>query len=255
MKVKSFIAGLCICSSLLMVFMGCDNNASNDKTAFEKEMAKEISLQNKIKSILTDELCKDIVQNKISEEIKFPIDLSESVVRLSKYPYKSYTSFTGEGAFEGKVNGVKGVYFYEITLKNEGNKSLKDKSSWVLTKLIINECPESGGVKKVFFSGKGVWEVGDFLFIDGKKVTMFSNNGIAQKFQTQSRLNKEQIMMLWDCRERPNANVINLYLPNQKSDYASYIDGVKGLFMYSQNKQYEVRKKSNNNYEFINIPL
>ena len=57
-------------------------------------------------------------------------------------------------------------------------------------------------------------------------------------------------MKLWDCRERPYAKIMNLYLPNQKTDYASYNDDVKGLFIFNSNQMFEVKELEGNKYEF-----
>ena len=236
--------------SLSLFLLGCDDGKKKQPSAFEQELAKQIAYENKIKQILTDDLCRRIIQNAINKETESQIDISDGVLTLSKEPYKSHTTFSGKGYFEGSIKGKKNNYSYQISLSSYDNNNLKDLTKWELNKLVIQTIESQ---EKVFFAGKGVWEVGDHLLIDGKKITLTFNNGTAQKFTTKSKLSKEQIMKLWDCRERPYANIINLYLPNQKSEYASYNDGVNGLFLFSPNKMYEVKEVSEGKYEFITI--
>lgn len=234
---------------LFTIFTGC-NNKKNQVSSFEKELAQQTAYENRIKQILTDNVCRNIIQFVVNKETKSQLDLSEGVLKLSKEPYKSHTSFTGNGFFEGVIKGKKDYYSYQISLSNYDNNDLKNPSKWKLNKLVIKTLESN---EKVFFAGHGVWEVGDYLYIDGRKITLTSNNGIAQKFTTQSKLSKEQIMKLWDCRERPYAKTINLYLPNQKSDYASYNDDVKGLFLFNSNQMFEVKELEGNKYEFTII--
>ena len=233
-----------------MFILGCDDGKKKQPSSFEKELAQQIAYENRIKQILTDDLCRRIIQNAINKETGSQIDISDGILTLTKEPYKSHTTFSGKGFFEGIIKGEKNNYSYQISLSVHDNSYLKDLTKWELNKLVIKTIETQ---EKVFFAGKGVWEVGDHLFIDGKKVTLTFNNGTAQKFTTNSKLNKEQIMKLWDCRERPYSNIINLYLPNQKFEYANYNDGVKGLFLFSPNKMYEVKEISESKYEFITI--
>lgn len=239
--------------SLPILFIGCKKEKTYSvNSSYSKELAKEIEHKKRIKKILTDDLCTNIIQEFISKEIDYKIDLSDCIVKLSKHPYNTFSTFTGEDFFEGKVKGKKSTYNYTITVSNKDNENLTDKSKWALKKLIIKD---TNNQKKVLFAGEGVWEIGDFLFIDGKKVTMTSNNGTAQKFITQSKLNKEQIMKLWECRERPYAGIINLYLPNQSSNYAMYNDKDNTLFMFSQNKIYKITQSGKGLYKFTEVKL
>ena len=233
-----------------MFLFGCNNK--NNQSLVEKELAEQVAYENKIRDILTDGLCKSIIQEAFDKELKLNVSAADGVMNLYRDPSSYRTSLRADGAIDCKIKGKKGLYLYQIALSNFDNNNLTQTSTWVLDKLIIRE---SQSLEKVFFAGKGTCEVGDDLIIDGKKVTLISNNGIAQKFESQSKLSKEQIMKLWNCRERPKANILYLYLPNQKRDYASYIDGQNALFLYSPDRVYEVKEVGNNKYEFTPISL
>ena len=247
---KSNYCSLTIFLLFSIFLFGCNNK--NEQSSVEKKLAEIVEYENKIRDILTDELCKSIIQEAFDKELKLDVSAADGVMNLYRHPSSYRTSLSADGAVDCKIKGKKRLYLYQIALSNSDNSNLTQTSTWVLDKLIIREAQS---LEKVFFAGKGTCEVGDNLIIDGKKVTLISNNGIAQKFESQSKLSKEQIMKLWNCRERPKANILYLYLPNQKRDYASYIDGQNALFLYSPDRVYEVKEVGDGKYEFIPISL
>lgn len=250
----------CLLPTILLfyafIFNACGSNKKNrEDDALMKEIKaeekKQVEIFNQINNELSNDFCKKIIEKAINNETNQELDLSGSSIRIKKIPSKQTTYIIGESIFEGKVKNKKGFFSYTIELENNDRLNLKDPTAWRLSKLIIKE---ANNTKRFFIAGKGVMEVGDEITIDGIKITLTRDTGHAQKFTTSTKLSKEQIMKLKDCKERKSVDIISLYLKGQDLEYAQYQDGVKGLFMYSPDRIYEV-KKDGNKYKFSQIKL
>lgn len=233
-----------ILSLSIFFITGCSNSKPH-----QVKTDPAIELYNQLKKDLTDDFCKNTIEQTIGFETKQKIDLSESSVRLKKYPSQNVSGIVGEGFFEGKINKKRGTYFFRISLENNNYRRIKDSTAWSLKELIIQE---AGKTERIFIAGKNVMEVGDKINIDGVKITLTFDNKICQKFTTSSRLTKEQIMKLIDCRERKKVGTVYLYLKGQKQNYAQYLDGMNALFMFSPDRTYEVEKTAYS-YKFKQI--
>lgn len=250
---KYYVYLLLICSQVLFL-SGCNNGKEKREydallNEIKAEEKKQREIYNYINKELSDDFCKKIIENSINEETKQKLNLSGGAIRIKKFSSGEVTYIVGESIFEGKVKNSNGFFAYTIELENSNREKLKDPSSWELSKLIIRKADDT---KRFFIAGKGVMEVGDQIIIDGIKITLTRDTGRAQKFTTSSRLSKEQIMKLKDCRERKPVGIISLFLKGAELEYAQYQDGVKGLFMYSPDRIYEV-KKEGNTYKFEQI--
>lgn len=234
----------------LLIILLCDCSNKKSRNYNPKTDATTL-LYNQLKAEMTDTFCKNIIQQAMQHELKQNIDLSECIVRLKKYPSEHISVFEGEGFFEGKVNRKKGDYFFTIKMKNNNYRRIKDSTAWNLGELIIKP---SGSLDRIFIAGENVMTAGDYIYIDGIKITMTEDAKLYQRFITSSRLTKEQIMKLKDCRERKKVGLMYLHLKGNKKEYAQYNDGMNALFMYSPDRIYEVEKTAYT-YKFNKIKM
>lgn len=234
--------------ALIILFCGCSNRKV--KKNYQKADPTTV-LYNQLKEEMTDEFCKSVIKQALQHETKQNVDLSESVIKIKRYPSEHTSIFEGEGFFEGKINKKKGDYYFTIKMKNNNYRRIKDSTAWNLGELIIKP---SGSLNRVFIAGENVMTTGDYIYIDGIKITMAEDAKHYQKFVTSSRLTKEQIMKLKDCRERKKVGIMYLYLKGNQKEYAQYIDGMNALFMYSPDRMYEVEKTAYT-YKFHKINM
>lgn len=249
---KNLIFTILILSQILCL-SGCGNEKKNREydtilKKIEAEQKREEEILNQINNEINNDICKKIIEKHINIETNQNLDISGSSVRIKKFLLGGTIHMVGESIFKGKIKNKNGYFAYTIELENDNKQNLKEPTSWELRELIIKE---SGETKRFFIAGKEIMEVGDQITIDGIKITLTSDNELAQNFITSSRLTKEQIMKLKDYRERKKRKIITLFLKGEKLDYARYEDGL-GLFMYSPDRVYEVNKEGNK-YKFKQI--
>lgn len=246
---KKLIFTILILSQILCL-SGCGNEKKNREydtllKKIEAEQKREEEILNQINNEVNDETSKKIIEKHINIETNQKLDISGSSVTIKKFLLGGKIHMVGESIFKGKVKNKNGYFAYTIELENDNKQNLKEPTSWELRKLIIKE---SGETKRFFIAGKEIMEVGDQITIDGIKITLNRDNGLAQTFTTSSRLTKEQIMKLKDCRERKKRKIISLFIKGEKLEYARYDDGL-GLFMYSPDRIYEINKEGDK-YKF-----
>lgn len=237
----------------ILCLFGCGSEKKNREydtilKKIEAEQKIEEEILNQINNEINDEIGKRIIEKHINMETNQNLDISGSSVTIKKFLLGGKIHMVGESIFKGKVKNKSGYFAYTIELESDNKQNLKEPTSWELSKLIIKE---SGKTKRFFISGKEIMEIGDQITIDGIKITLNRDNGLAQTFTTSSRLTKEQIMKLKDNRERKKRKIITLFIKGEKLEYARYDDGL-GLFMYSPDRIYEINKEGDK-YKFKQV--
>lgn len=150
--------------------------------------------------------------------------------------------FDAEGFFTDSSYNKKDNYKYKIRVKyKKGNP--QSSTSWENSEFTIREY--NSDEKVLYVVGDSelpiYMEVGTVININGKEVKLLKGNGDYQKFYSNKKLTKEEIMQVINKKNRGPVNTVYFYLYNEKKSYADYISGkTKQLFCYDINKVYEV---------------